>query len=404
MATYDLATLLPALLPQEDALPTVEVLKSFGIFTAVDLVFTPSIPPHPALPPAAFSRLKSVVSAHLGAPSTSGAYLLRHHHEQIGKQPQRFSSSLDELDQTLLGGFELGEVVEICGVRSSGRTALALYTVLLHLLLHSDKRAAWLDTGGTFDPFRCLAILRDVLIPRLYQLGGSFASDGEEEPGAEKLAISVLDRLAVSRTSSAGAALDTLAAETRTDGKAETLDMVVVDSLDALLGGEALSGSSARGPASLVGFLRRLSSLAQSSTLPLVILVISLLPRPPHTTGQTADVIVLPLAQVSTTVSPTTTTPPASKRSAAPSFSNLPAQPPPLSSLPLASPLKPSLGSTYTYQLDVSLLVLPAEPLFGPRDGKDRYLLEVTRNPRGKTGMLVAFKLENGVKLEQLEE
>ncbi|GAA5903120.1 hypothetical protein JCM6882_006972 [Rhodosporidiobolus microsporus] len=378
MVNHELSTLLPTLLPDEDASLAVEVLKSFGVLTAIDVVFTPSIPPHPALPPTAFSRLRSLVSAHLGAPSTSGAFLLGQHFDYKGKQPQRFSTSLDELDQHLSGGFELGEVVEICGVPGSGRTALALYAILLHLLLHSDKRAAWLDTGGTFDPFRCLAILRDVLIPRLLELGGSFAGEDGQEPGAEDLAISVLDRLAVSRVTKSGDALDTLTSETRAEGKVETLDMVVVDSLDVLLGGDALTGSSAQGPASLVTFLRRLSSLAQSTTLPLAILVIT---------------TAAPTAQTSS-----------SKRAATSAPSNLPPQPPPLSSLPLATPLKPALGSTYTYQLDVSLLILPGEPLFGPRDGKDRFLVEVTRNPRGKTGQLVAFKLENGVKLEQVED
>ncbi|GAA6033368.1 hypothetical protein JCM8097_006716 [Rhodosporidiobolus ruineniae] len=369
----ELASLLASLFPLEDVAPAVEAMRSFRITTAVDLVFTPSVPPHPALPPATFSRLKSAVSAHLGAPSTSGAYLLDQHHAHKAAQPSGYSTSLPELDDHLAGGLSLGDVVEICGPRHSARTALALYVLLLHLLLHADKRAAWLDTSGSFDPYRCLGILRDVLIPRLWQAGGSFAGEDGKEPSAEELAISVLDRLAVSRVGKSGDALDTLAAETRAEGKEHKLDMVVVDTLDALLGGEALGGASAQGPANLVAFMRRLSSLAQATTTPLVVLVI-------------------------TTATPTPA-PPRSKP-AAPQ----PAQPPPLSSLPLPSPLKLVLGSTYTYLLDISLLVLPAEPLFGPKDGKNRYLVEVTRNSRGRTGQIVGFKLENGAKLEHFEE
>ncbi|GAA5854929.1 hypothetical protein JCM8547_004123 [Rhodosporidiobolus lusitaniae] len=375
--TTDLAVLLPSLLPEDDVALAVEGLKELGFTTAVDLAFLSTIPPHPSLPPSTFSRLQAAVVAHLGAPSTSGAYLLQKHDDRKGKQPQRFSSSLEELDDHLAGGFELGDVVEICGPPRSGRTAVALYAILLHLLLHPDKRAAWLDTGGTFDPYRCLAILRDVIIPRLVDMGGSFAGDDEVEPEPEKLAITVLDRLAVSRVGKSGDALDTLTAETRVTDTSDTLDMVVIDQLDALLGGAPLSGTSAQGPANLVAFMRRLSSLAQSSALPLVIFVI-------------------------TTASPPAPTSSSTSRPTAPK--QLPSQPPPLSSLPLPTPLKPALGSTYTYLLDISLLVLPAEPLFGPKDGRGNYLLEVTKNPRGRTGGLVAFSLENGVKLEQLEQ
>lgn len=184
---------------------------------------------------------------YLSAPSTSGTYLLEQSRSRKGKQPQRYSTSLEDLDVLLDGGFSAGEVVELCGPRRSGRTVLALFVVLLHLLLHADKRAAWLDTTGSFDPHRCLAILRDVLIPRLHALGGSFASEDGKEPAAEELAIAVLDRLAVSRVTKSGDALDTLTAEAGSREKSETLSMVVVDTLDTLVGGDALSNESAQG-------------------------------------------------------------------------------------------------------------------------------------------------------------
>ncbi|GAA6003424.1 hypothetical protein JCM10207_000328 [Rhodosporidiobolus poonsookiae] len=371
----ELATLLPVLFPDEDHSLTLDALRSFGISSASQLAFYgPATPPHPSLHPTTFTRLQCAVSAHLAAPSSSGTYLLKQHLTHKGKQPLRYTTSLDELDDHLAGGFELGDVVELCGTRQSGRTALALYATLLHLLLHADNRAAWLDTAGAFDPYRCLAILRDVLIPRLWALGGTFAAtEGAPEPGAEELAISVLDRLAVTRVGKAGDALDTLAVETKAEGRAEKLDWVVIDSLDALLGGDALAGNSAQGHATLVAFMRRLSSLAHSSTLPLVVLVI-------------------------TTAVPSASAP----RAQAPSTTS--AQPPPLSSLPLPAPLKPALGTTFSYLTGVSLLVLPAEPLFGVRDGRGKYLVEVERNPRGKTGAVVAFAMIDGIKLEQLDE
>jgi hypothetical protein len=85
------------------------------------------------------------------------------------------------------------------------------------------------------------------LIPRLVEMGASFAGEDGIEPEAEKTAIAALDRLAVSRVSKSGDALDTLTAESQAEGQEMLLDMVVIDSLDALLGGEALTGSSAQG-------------------------------------------------------------------------------------------------------------------------------------------------------------
>jgi len=184
----------------------------------------------------------------------SGIYLLQQSRDRKGKQRERYSTSLDDLDVLLDGGFSPGELVDVCGPRRSGRTVFALYVVLLHLLLHADKRAAWLDTTGSFDAYRCLAILRDVLVPRLYALGGSFAGDDGTEPDPQALAIATLDRLAVSSPRRSGDALDVLAAETEAAGKSEALSMVVVDSLDTLVGGEALSNGSTQG-ASLADFL-----------------------------------------------------------------------------------------------------------------------------------------------------
>lgn len=213
----------------------------------VDLAFAPPLPPHALLPPALLDHLQSLVTTNLAAPAISGTYLLQQTRDRKGKQRERYSTSLDDLDVLLDGGFSAGELVDVCGPRRSGRTIFALYVVLLHLLLHADKRAAWLDTGASFDAFRCLAILRDVLVPRLYALGGSFAGEDGVEPEPEALAIATLDRLAVSRPKRSGDALDVLAAETEAAGKSETLSMVAVDSLDSLVGSEALSNGSAQG-------------------------------------------------------------------------------------------------------------------------------------------------------------
>ncbi|GAA5847855.1 hypothetical protein JCM9279_006666 [Rhodotorula babjevae] len=372
-----LAKLVPLLAPDDDHSLTLDhLVRVHRITTDVELAFAPPLPPHPLLPPALLDHLQHLVTTHLAAPAMSGTYLLQQSRDRKGKQRERYSTSLDDLDVLLDGGFSSGELVDVSGPRRSGRTLFALYVVLLHLLLHADKRAAWLDTTGSFDAFRCLAILRDVLVPRLYALGGSFAGDDGIEPEPQALAIATLDRLAVSNPRRSGDALDVLAAETEATGKSETLSMVVVDSLDVLVGGEALSNGSAQGHANLIAFMRRLGTLARSPTVPLAILVVT---------------AALPASSPSTSRAPVPTAP-------APAAG----QPPPLSSLPLPEPLRPSLGSTFAYLVDLSVLLTPAEPLFGPVDGKGKTVLEVTRNARGDKGATVVFKLEGGVALEQL--
>jgi hypothetical protein len=66
---------------------------------------------------------------------------------------------------------------------------------------------------------------------------------------------------------------------------------------------------------------------------------------------------------------------------------------PPLSSLPYNPPLRPALDDTFAHQVDLSLLLTSAVPLFGPEDGKDRGFVEVVKNVRGQEGGLVVFEL-----------
>lgn len=224
------------------------------------------MPPHRDLSPRRVDRFRDRVARNLCAVSSTGHELLQQQQQRRrtardssqggGGEAERFSTSLEPLDAWLDGGLDRGEVVHLTGPRRSGRTAFALYTLLLHLLLHPDARGAWFDSTGTFDPHRCLAILRDVLVPRLLDLGATFpptaAAGGTEEmveqdPTPEHLAIAALDRLAVSRVTKAGEVLDVLATEIAAEDKTGRLDMVVLDSVDNLLGGEALQKGSAQG-------------------------------------------------------------------------------------------------------------------------------------------------------------
>jgi hypothetical protein len=78
--------------------------------------------------------------------------------------------------------------------------------------------------------------------------GVSFAGDDGAEVETRELAVGVLGRLSVIKPYTAGQALDGLMVEVgRKDENLATLSMVVIDSVDALLGGEALTSSSAQG-------------------------------------------------------------------------------------------------------------------------------------------------------------
>ncbi|KAG0665337.1 hypothetical protein C6P46_006784 [Rhodotorula mucilaginosa] len=367
-----LSTILPRVAPQEELQPALDAFTQLDIVTDVDLHFAAHVPPRRALPPDRVDRFREQVASNLCAVSSTGNELLRQRNRdgQRGRQ-QRFSTSLEPLDDYLDGGFDpSGDIVQVTGPRRSGRTAFALYTILLHLLLHPDARGAWFDSSGSFDPHRCLAILRDVLVPRLLKLGGTFAPEGvTEEPAPEELAIAVLDRLAVSRVNKSGQVLDVLANEVgKADEDSNRLDMVVIDSLDNLLGGEALQQGSAEAHASLIVFMRRLTTLARSPSASLAVLVITTLPSP-STPCRSTD-----------------------------SRSHLP----PLSSLPYNPPLRPALDDTFAHQVDLSLLLTSAVPLFGPEDGKDRGFVEVVKNVRGQEGGLVVFELSDGVILTAL--
>ncbi|GAA5916227.1 hypothetical protein JCM5296_001170 [Sporobolomyces johnsonii] len=361
-----LAALLPAFLPDDDLSLPLSVLASLGITSDVDLLFAPSsLPPHPSLPPALFARLRSFAAAHLSAPSRSGSALLQSLPTSAkgkGKQPDRYSSSLPPLDALLAGGFAPGELVELVGPRSSLRTSFVLHVVLLHLLEHADSRVAFVDSTASFDPYRCLAILRDGLVPRLRALGGgSFAGRGGAtgeagEPDDEKLAIEVLDRLSVSRTSRSGEAVDALLAEvSRGDVR-----IAVVDSVDVLLGAGGALEKGAQGNANLVAFMRRLGTIARSSSHPTTIFLIN------------------------------------SAVPATPALQPSPIQPPPLSSLPVPRPLVPSLGTAFPYLVDLSLLFTPASLVSGTtatEKENETVLIEVRKNSRGPAGGLVGVRL-----------
>ncbi|GAA5847991.1 hypothetical protein JCM3766R1_005933 [Sporobolomyces carnicolor] len=400
-----LSTLLPPHFPGQDLGIALEFLASHGISTDVEFLFGPEVlPPHRTLSPEFLALLRSLASSNLCASRTNGAEFL---YRMV--LPRRTSTSVPSLDRFLEGeGFPEGDLIELVGTPSSGRTVLSLYASLLYLLVNPARRAAYLDSKGNFDPFRCLAILKKVLIPRLRDRGHVFSAvkkgeeDGTGEAGTDdEVAMDVLDRISISRVTKSGQALDKIA-EDQANETATKLGIVVIDQIDDLLGGEALTKKSAQGHANLIAFMRRLSSLAKSTTSPLTVLLINSL---------------VPCS--STTPKP----PPEYLASSNP-------QPPPLTSLPilsavaphgLANALSPASSESWPNLVNLSLVFVKSEDVFsardagggggGPRGGppatarkkKLVSIIEIAKNSRGVggTGQLIGIKLVSRRSLSQ---
>jgi RecA DNA recombination protein len=78
------------------------------------------------------------------------------------------STGIAGLDDLLLGGFPRGQVSEVHGAASSGRTALVL--ALAARLTRAGSLVAWVDPGDRFDPGSAAAA--GVHLPRLLWLRG----------------------------------------------------------------------------------------------------------------------------------------------------------------------------------------------------------------------------------------
>jgi len=78
------------------------------------------------------------------------------------------STGIAGLDELLLGGFPRGQVSEVHGASSSGRTALVL--ALAARLTRAGSLVAWVDPGDHFDPGSAAAA--GVHLPRLLWLRG----------------------------------------------------------------------------------------------------------------------------------------------------------------------------------------------------------------------------------------
>jgi hypothetical protein len=101
---------------------------------------------------------------------------------------RRLPTGITELDALLAGGFPPGQVSEIHGPASSGRTGIALA-----LAAHATRRgalAAWVDPEGRFDPVTAAAAGVD--LARLLWLRGDPRAGGVRPLGESLAALGTL--------------------------------------------------------------------------------------------------------------------------------------------------------------------------------------------------------------------
>lgn len=219
------------------------LLTNLALSIDLDLYFRPSnsIPPHPALPLSTIASIHNLIRINLVAHSTTGYNILQHplypYPESIkGKEVNRSSTGLPSLDGQLEGGWEAGEIIEICGPSNSGKTLLVIYTVLLHLLLNPNSRVVFIDTLSTFDPFRFNAIAGLIIADlrrRRISLGSS-----NEEVAWEIISERALSRLDVTKCITSGRTIDAIVGSLEDSSKEEKMTMVVIDTATNLLSGD----------------------------------------------------------------------------------------------------------------------------------------------------------------------
>lgn len=364
--------------------------------TEAELAFATldELPLHPSLPPATLRDLQTSALVQLAASPSSGTDLLRkalyRESPSVQSAQKCYSTTLPELDELLDGGWEAGEVVEVAGGRQSGRSSLVLYTLLHHLLNHTNNRAVFIHTLPTFDASRCWSILH-VLIENERSNGGSVDSEDGRTLSTDELAIKTLGRLAVLHPFSPAQALEGLVVEVEKKGEGlEKLDMVVVDSVETLLGGEALSNPSLEGETGAAPQLRTSLTPFPSQVTPLSshsLVKSSLLLALMRLRYSCAD-FCLPALRLLANLSFPQLVNAASTTSTA--------VVPPITSLPLQQPnVKPTLGVTFTYLTDLTIWTTRAETIWGS-DGKDKFIAEVARNRRGEARGWAGFDLVCG--------
>lgn len=175
----------------------------------------------------------------------TGANLVQEQQQQNASEP---GIVIVDLERLIHGVIPRRHVIEVAGRPQSGRRALVLHCIMQRLLEETETRAVYLYTAPNFNyAQRCRDILR-VLIGRKRAEGVDWQNQAGESFETDQLALSVLERLSVVHPFNAQQALQALQAEIDEEANGSPrVTIVCLDTVDALLGGEALSVASAEG-------------------------------------------------------------------------------------------------------------------------------------------------------------
>ncbi|SCV72598.1 BQ2448_4135 [Microbotryum intermedium] len=361
-----------------------QVLYGYGITRDVDLAFVniAHLAPHPDLPHRILHQLHRRAISRLAAEPVAGLTLAeqllndgQEHAGALSPSQRVISSTIPELDELLQGGWKPSELIEIAGPRASGRHLLLLHAMLHDLVVHPTHRALYVHSG-TLDVHRCLRMLMSI-IEGLRSRGASFT---REEDGAQVdtqgFAVDILRRLSVAQpTLSPQQALEHIDAELgRTDlDESLSLSCIVIDPIDALLGGKILSDKSAKGYATMVTFMRRLKEIASSAKDQPVVFLINSCSAPSSSNSGVSDVSLISIF---------------------PSIASHRSAPPPPA-------LRPSLGTTFTYLTDMTLWLTRADHIWTSMasstsspmtSATTRFVVDLVRNRRGESGGWTMFQ------------
>ncbi|QDS73877.1 hypothetical protein FKW77_006976 [Venturia effusa] len=120
---------------------------------------------------------------------------------------KRVGASFDPIDIALKGGLDYGQISCISGDKSQGKTTIAIHCLITHLLSSPVSQVAVIDTTGTFDLLRLYEMIitrvkSKILTQRAKQIGDLQPDMSPPPPptgDAEKTAEEALERVKILR-------------------------------------------------------------------------------------------------------------------------------------------------------------------------------------------------------------
>ncbi|KAF4598443.1 hypothetical protein EYR38_006845 [Pleurotus pulmonarius] len=225
--------------------PLLTALEQKGYRTSADLLFGASAEDIFRQLPSntiGFNEFQGCLARVLEASSAEGSdagSLLRDEATTMAKCC--LDTGVDDLDE-LLAGLG-GTVIEISGDIGSGKSMLATHIALRHLTSDPDAQLLWVDTTGNF------------LVDQVAELLTRHSGQG---------VATALERLHLSLAFDLDSAYQVLPS-------VHHPSCIVIDSITPLLG-PTLSAVSAQGHALMVGFMRHLRAIAQSSNASVLVI------------------------------------------------------------------------------------------------------------------------------------